>query len=596
MGAVCTSALLFLAADLQAQWIKQINFSPSEGYTNGPLLGQPAGDAAKAWISVSENKGESYILEDGTQHIALTVTNEAMMIRPDQNFGELKSVIYFAIPFPAQGKGPITVTWDWQFFPTNEIPADYDPTNNNYQAQLQGTDLGFTLSDSANRALGDNDWAVFNELSTPTRMGGVCDSRYNGFGDYGTCGGGGNWNDKGPQYRDGKKLHMKMVAYFGDDNDPQNNSYDVWAQREGEEVWHTTVNDLYPDGKFPMRRCPGEAGGEPKIDCITVWLNGGTYSTYILVDNIRVYGPSLEEPPPEPTSTGQPAELGQTVNGYQDDFAGPNRDPNWKVRGPGGDLYQQADGLLRVSVRSSDPNHLLYEAPGYSTNVQEVLARMRIVAFGVNADGPRAGVGVGVGTNSQGINLHFRNFTADNVPGRQFKLLDDARAWGPAGLKLDWETNVWYWLRLKQEKDAGGGVNDVFAKAWLADGKTPEPSDWQMSWNYIPARTERSGFAGITGSSIDGIGNFEVDYLLIKAAGLPSIKVAFPAEGPPPTPPAITGIGRPTLNQVSIEWVGAAELQSTASLVTGPWSAVANGATPYTTPPSGDAKFYRLKW
>ena len=37
-----------------------------------------------------------------------------------------------------------------------------------------------------------------------------------------------------------------------------------------------------------------------------MWLNTGTYSTAILVDNIKVYGPSLEEPPPptEPKLTG----------------------------------------------------------------------------------------------------------------------------------------------------------------------------------------------------------------------------------------------------------------------------------------------------
>jgi hypothetical protein len=224
------------------------------------------------------------------------ITNESMVIRPDQNFGEMKSVIYWAFPIPVQKKGPITVTWDWQFFPTNEIPADYDPTNNNYQATLQGTDLGFTLSDSANRMMDGDPYAVFNELSTPTRMGGLCDSRYNGSGEYGTCGGGGNWNDKGPQYKDGRKLHMKMTAYFGNPDDPADNSFDVWAQREGEtDVWHTTVNDFYPDGKFPMRRCPGEADGDPKIDCITMWLNTGTYSTYIVVDNIRVVGPEPVE-------------------------------------------------------------------------------------------------------------------------------------------------------------------------------------------------------------------------------------------------------------------------------------------------------------
>ena len=63
---------------------------------------------------------------------------------------------------------------------------------------------------------------------------------------------------------------MKMVAYFGNPEDPANDRYDVSAQREGEEIWHATVNNLYPDGKFRMRRCPGEADGDPKLDCITL--------------------------------------------------------------------------------------------------------------------------------------------------------------------------------------------------------------------------------------------------------------------------------------------------------------------------------------
>lgn len=75
---------------------------------------------------------------------------------------------------------------------------------------------------------------------------------------------------------------------------------------------------------------------------------------------------------------------------------------------------------------------------------------MRIVAFG-NIDRLAAGLGVGVATNSQGINLHFRNATDGTLSGRHLNLLDDARAWGP-GVKLEWQTNVWYWLRLKNRK------------------------------------------------------------------------------------------------------------------------------------------------
>ncbi|MGE3309699.1 MAG: PA14 domain-containing protein [Limisphaerales bacterium] len=322
-----------------------------------------------------------------------------------------------------------------------------------------------------------------------------------------------------------------------------------------------------------------------EIRAATSW-----WTEIVAIDNIRVLAG-------EAANTGQPTELGKTVNGYQDDFTGAVRNPDWKVRGPGGDYYSQADGLLRVSARSGDPNHLLYEAAGYHTNVQEVLARIRITAFGTN-DAARAGLGVGVATNnSQGINLHFRNHLQDNVAGRQFKLLDDARAWGPAGLKTDWETNKWYWLRLRQDPNAGGGTDDVFGKAWLADGATAEPTDWQLKWDYNPTRTVRSGFAGITACSIDGVGTFEVDYILIKAEGLPSIQVNFEPLGPAPTTPRFTSVTK-TGNNVGIQWIGAGILQQAAD-ASGPWTDVTGNAaiTPSVITPNAanPNKIYRLR-
>ena len=51
-----------------------------------------------------------------------------------------------------------------------------------------------------------------------------------------------------------------------------------------------------------------------------------------------------------------PIDLGQTLNGFQDDFTGAARDPNWVAVGPGGDLYEQANGVLRVTVTDGTLN------------------------------------------------------------------------------------------------------------------------------------------------------------------------------------------------------------------------------------------------
>lgn len=218
-----------------------------------------------------------------------------------------------------------------------------------------------------------------------------------------------------------------------------------------------------------------------------------------------------------------PLDVGTTVNGFQDDFDLPSLNPHWVVRGL--NVYSVMNGVLRVTSAASDPNHLLYEAPGYNNSVQEVLARIRILDFSTG-DAARAGIATVVDpASSQGINLHFRD---EPVAGqRHMEFLDDARAWGTE-FAFNWQNNTWYWLRMRHEPNAPsqGGVNDAFMKTWLADGTQAEPASWQSVYDYIPARTARLGFAGIVAGSLGGTSEFEVDYVLIKASGLPSITVA----------------------------------------------------------------------
>jgi uncharacterized protein (TIGR03118 family) len=140
-------------------------------------------------------------------------------------------------------------------------------------------------------------------------------------------------------------------------------------------------------------------------------------------------------------TAGVPWELLQTVNGYQDDFTSKSLNANWVPsanNNPTPNQYAQVNGVLRVFATTGDPNHLLYQAAGYSNDVQEVLARIRAVAFQTNFDGPRGGIAVAVTTNaanpSRGIDLHFRDNKGDNNDNnksqRKFKLLYDGLASG----------------------------------------------------------------------------------------------------------------------------------------------------------------------
>ena len=220
-----------------------------------------------------------------------------------------------------------------------------------------------------------------------------------------------------------------------------------------------------------------------------------------------------------------PADVGTTVNGFQDDFDGTALNPNWVVNGA--NVFTVSSGALHVNPASGDPNHLLYAMAGYDNTVQEVLARIRILNSGAG-DQVRGGVAVGVDpASSQGINYLFRNNNSEGQTGNHVSFLDDLVVWGP-GQNFAWQANTWYWLRLRQEPNASsqGGVNDVFAKIWVADGTAPEPPAWQHLWDYTPAYPTRVGYAGITASSSSGLLQFDVDYILIKAAGLPSIVVA----------------------------------------------------------------------
>ena len=234
-----------------------------------------------------------------------------------------------------------------------------------------------------------------------------------------------------------------------------------------------------------------------------------------------------------------PIDVGTTVSGYQDDFDGSSLGAGWQMLGA--NVYSVSNGALHVTTALGDPNHLLYAVAGYDNSVQEVLARIRVINFGTG-DAPRGGIATCVDlVSSQGVNSLFRDSSSEGQTVNHVSFLDDLIVWGP-GQSFVWQTNAWYWMRLRHEPNAAsqGGANDVFGKIWLADGTVPEPANWQLTWDYIPAYAPRTGYAGITAGSLGGTSEFEVDYILIKASGLPSTTVAPAAFPLTQTPVTIT--------------------------------------------------------
>jgi hypothetical protein len=170
--------------------------------------------------------------------------------------------------------------------------------------------------------------------------------------------------------------------------------------------------------------------------------------------------------------------------------------------------------------------------------------------------------------------------------------MTDGGGASPSNLELAWTNNVWYWLRLRQDLQ-GNSNSTVQAKVWPADWSTPEPTDWQLTWSDA----YRYGYAGISASSLDAQSQFEVSYALIKAAGLPSIRVqaaATPPVATAPLPPAYVGSGITfSGGNVTISWIGSGTLQSALD-ITGPWIPIPEATNTYTLPATNKFQFFRV--
>jgi hypothetical protein len=225
--------------------------------------------------------------------------------------------------------------------------------------------------------------------------------------------------------------------------------------------------------------------------------------------------------------SGVPDEAGQMTNGYLENFSGPLT-TNWASVGAAADSFQPTNGLLRVRSSSNGSGRLLLLLPAADSPTQEVLARVRITRL-KTGDASPGGLVISAGTNNQtGFDYLFKGSA---TAGRQTGLRETSLGWGPQ-TTLAWTTNAWYWLRLRHAPSSLSGLPDVWVKTWRADGLTPEPPGWLLVWDYYPAQTLRTGFAGLVSGTDGGGSEMECDFFLLKDANLPLITVTLPEQKP----------------------------------------------------------------
>ncbi len=213
--------IVFSVSSINAQSIKYIDFSEAQGYTDGQLVGQPAG-ADVTWQSGSSDPPDSFEVQD-----------EQLVVTPT---GEVDVWTY--ITFPPQTEGPMTVTWDWQYVGPEDSTVD----------------VGFCISDTNNFDIdGDPNlgWPEQGAMCRMQQNTAVIDAR---FGDW--FGGGQYQAAEEYPYTDGSLIHMRYVI----DVDINVQTYDFFAQKEGED-------EVQLADDFPYRREVTDQG----LNAITMW-------------------------------------------------------------------------------------------------------------------------------------------------------------------------------------------------------------------------------------------------------------------------------------------------------------------------------------
>jgi hypothetical protein len=244
---------------------------------------------------------------------------------------------------------------------------------------------------------------------------------------------------------------------------------------------------------------------------------------------------------------GLPNEAGQTLRGFQQDFALP-LGTNWTVRPEGSLAFQEGNGMLRVVSDSIIPRSALLAVAAGDGPDQEILGRLRVVSAGAP--------GSGLGGIASGMNLD----SLDGIECSLSRSAQDERQLSLSGAKLPegprsayaWKPNIWYWLRVRHATNAATSSPDVLAKMWPADGEAPEPDLWLSGWDYYPASSMRQGLAGLVAGT--GGADLDFDFFLIKSAMLPEITVRLPA--PKPARAGLSPLGYSTVGGFRLALAG----------------------------------------
>lgn len=224
------------------------------------------------------------------------------------------------------------------------------------------------------------------------------------------------------------------------------------------------------------------------------------------------------------TRLGLPEEAGAILEGIQPDLTDPWPE-RWIVEGEPEAVAQPADGLLSVGATSPEPTRLSLREPAVEETEQSLLVRLRLRR--PDLAGAIAG-GLAIHDETSPIAALRLEFVQGNPLG--IRLADE---WSSREMfaTYAWRPNTWYWVRVRHAVNRVTGYPDLWARLWLADGETLEPTTWQLYLDYCPLRPAQEGRLAITGPN--GAGGFcETDFFLVRSAGETSMRALVAARKP----------------------------------------------------------------